>query len=197
MSKKNYLYLIGLILLFLLAGLAFLITNEVSLNAATTPKLGPPITPNLTPKGPGTPYTPIVGTPIASGANGNNGSRSFGLPAIQPRTTTSSASTPAFTEQDVRDYLKAHPGAPRIHASTTPVVATVEFITNKEVKARLNAMTDVSIPDSAVLCYVELSGDFEFPAAPGAAPVKGNRIYELFDAQTGNFFMSGPAPLKK
>lgn len=70
MSKKNYLYLIGLILLFLLAGLAFLITNEVSLNAATTPKLGPPITPNLTPKGPGTPYTPIVGTPIASGANG-------------------------------------------------------------------------------------------------------------------------------
>jgi hypothetical protein len=43
--------------------------------------------------------------------------------------------------------------------------------------------------DETLVCYVELTGNLEFPAPSGT--VTYHKGYELFDAHTGNLLMAG------
>jgi hypothetical protein len=52
---------------------------------------------------------------------------------------------------------------------------------------------DAGFPDDALLCYVELHGDFTF-LVPQSVVMRYHRGYEVFDARTGNLVMAGGLP---
>ena len=81
-------------------------------------------------------------------------------------------------------------------ASTTPpTVLTIAFITEQDLRARVEGAT-TGLPDDSLLCYVLLSGNFlSRDTPPGTAAVYYPRAAEVFDAHTGNLMssISGPS----
>ena len=112
----------------------------------------------------------------------------IGLPAITPRNDC----TPSFTEQDVRDYLQRHKvliTAP--HAPPT-TVTLVQFMTSAEVSQRLHG-EDTGLADDAIVCYVELSGEFMPESLPvGVTPHPSSVGFLILDAHSGNILVSSP-----
>ncbi len=75
-------------------------------------------------------------------------------------------------------------------------VASVEFLSSQQVKARLNR--SLSRPDDQLLCFVTLTGKFTRPASdPGgpnprlSTPVQSTSLFLLFDALNGNIIAMG------
>lgn len=121
--------------------------------------------------------------------------RSPGLPAIPPRLLSTSATTPAFTEADVRAYLNTRPfpSGPLVKGATSTVVE-IKFITSAQASALMQGES-TGLPDTALVCYVKLHGPFEMTHAstpPGAKPLPPTTFgIEVFDAYTGNLLMWG------
>jgi hypothetical protein len=114
-----------------------------------------------------------------------------GTPAIQPR----SDSIPAFTEQDVRDYVSRGVSLGRIGVLGQPTITQVIFTTIHELdRANGERYLEANYPADLPICYVELSGNFLFFGPPGSGAPQGGGIgtaFILFDARTGNHFVTG------
>lgn len=113
-----------------------------------------------------------------------------GIPAIQPR----SDSVPAFTEQDVRDYINRGVNLGRIVAIGQPTITQVVFTTIHDLgRASGDGSFERNYPADLPVCYVELRGDFRFFGPPGSAPqgVGIGTAFIVFDARTGNRFVTG------
>jgi len=118
-----------------------------------------------------------------------------GTPAIQPR----SDSIPAFTDQDVRDYLSALTGSgplmgSRIILHGQPMITQIIFPTIHDLGRATGAGTwEANYPADMPICYVELSGHLQFLGLGSRAPQgEGiNTAFVLFDARTGHHFVTG------
>lgn len=120
-----------------------------------------------------------------------------GSPAIKPHLTTNSspssasstAEKPTFLASDASAYVTTHPMWRNLAAWATPTVVKVAFLTSKQVSALLGGES-TGMPDNALLCFVELRGSFSF-AGPTGVTVTYSTGFEVFDAHSGNFLMSG------
>jgi hypothetical protein len=98
----------------------------------------------------------------------------------------------AFTSVDVTHYITTHPFP--LGPTTTgkpPTIVSIEFITSKQASQRLLGES-IGVPDTAIVCYVKLSGPFTMsfaPHPPGAQVPPSNTATEIFDAQTGNLLL--------
>ena len=194
MRSKTILYLMGFVILLIVAGLALLVIDNVGSNSA---EIGPNLAAaNSTP-------VPTVNATATAFARRNpatypeifTSSRTpspwVGIPAIQPHLKAVNPATPTFTEQDVKDYIKAHPDGPNRKSETIPTVDKIEFITYREFKVRQNgaAVYGQGLSDDHLLCYVELSGTFVTygpPTGGNEHKMTYNKALVVFDAQTGN-----------
>ena len=145
---------------------------------------------------PGPPYGTIGQGPL----QGRPYRASQGLPVIHPRNNC----TPSFTQQDVRDYVAhgAFLGA-GISVTGKPTVTRVIFLTIRDL-GRVSSdpewytfgksMLD-GYPLDMPVCYAGLSGTFTF-AGGIDPPSHESAAFIVFDAHTGNEFVTGPgAPL--
>ncbi len=122
-----------------------------------------------------------------------SGSDSPGLPAIQPHLP----GVPAFTEDDVRQYIEMHGfSALRVWSVGTLTITCILFTTSREASDLMNC--EIGLPDDALVCLVELSGDFLFtggPYVPGMKreqqPTIVHHAHEAIDARTGHILVRG------
>lgn len=115
-----------------------------------------------------------------------------GAPAIQPHLP----SLPAFTEEDVRHYVATHPvPGGSISSVKTPTVLKIKFMTTQAASELIQNF--VSRRKDDLVCYVELEGAFTFHGGPPGRVSRyetipaETRIFEIFDAQTGNCLVTG------
>jgi hypothetical protein len=108
-----------------------------------------------------------------------------GSPAIKSRSNGS----PAFTVDDVKQYITADPLLGPAVKQGKATITTAEFITSKELSERWHGVT-AAFPDSYPLCYVELQGSFTFFGPPGSK-VTYNKEVLVFDAHSGNLVITG------
>ncbi len=92
--------------------------------------------------------------------------------------------TPAFTEQDIRNYFQQHPvmTTEQMPASITNIV----FLTSKEASVHTH-QASLGLPDRAVVCLVELQGPFILHGVSrpiGTEAPRAQHITYIFDAQT-------------
>lgn len=118
-----------------------------------------------------------------------------GTPAIQPR----SDSIPAFTEQDVRDYVSRGVSLGRIRVLGQLTITQIVFTTIQELgRATGDGTWEGNNPADLPICYVELSGIMEFMGPPGPRTSRRasqggvmGTAFLLFDARTGHRFVTG------
>lgn len=114
----------------------------------------------------------------------------LGIPAIHPRPAAANAAGARFTEGDVRQYVASHRPRNTVAGTSTPTVASVQFLPSAQVGAILHTTTGE--PDSSLMCLVHVSGSFQITDVPlGAHP---SPVYHdgvlVFDALTGNLLIS-------
>jgi hypothetical protein len=120
-----------------------------------------------------------------------------GRPAISPRLGRQ-AGQPAFTEQDVRAYLEAHPPSLADSSKSAPTITKIEFLTEKEAENQLQTSID-GHADGDLVCIVTLYGDFNLsisnvpnvPILPDSPTETGHVAQLVFDANTGNLLIEG------
>lgn len=119
-----------------------------------------------------------------------------GLPAIKPRLATTDGASPTFTAEDVRAFI-ASQSLPSQVVGSSVTVEQVEFITNRDLRARFHE--DTGGPDTRLLCVVTLRGQFAFPLPSviqrksGKTHATATLIRQVYDARTGNRLIEGLA----
>jgi hypothetical protein len=115
-----------------------------------------------------------------------------GASALQPHLS----SLPAFTEEDVRNYVLTHPvTGGSISSVKTPTVIRIEFMTTQAASELIQNF--ISWRKDDLVCYVELEGAFTFHGGPPGRVSRyetnsaDTRVFEIFDAQTGNCLVTG------
>jgi hypothetical protein len=124
----------------------------------------------------------------------------WGASAIQPHIDA----IPAFTEQDVRDYLSSLNVSgslmgSRIILHGQPTITQIVFSTIHDLgRATGDGTWEANYPADLPICYVELSENMQFIGPPGhrrsqrASQGEGiGTVFLLFDARTGNHFVTG------
>lgn len=195
MKSKIVLYGLGLAVLLVLAALALVVTDSSKSSSEAVASSNPvaPVTAIPTVNATG---TALRGTPGSLPPGlfydpKTTPSLITGVPAIKPRLNSTNKSTPTFTEQDVKDYVAAHPDSPKRKSEVPPTVTKVEFITYQEAQKRQGgALYGQAMPDDQLLCFAELSGNFTMYGPPaGAASARKMSFTKttlVFNAQTGN-----------
>lgn len=125
-------------------------------------------------------------------ANAPASQQSLGIPAIVPTLNSATTTPPTFTVEDVKRYIASHGfhGGPTV-TGNKPQIRVIAFISSKQASTRLHDAS-IGLPDTAVVCYVELGGPFQVRASlpSGAPPFPPSNIgVDIFDAQTGNLVM--------
>jgi hypothetical protein len=111
-----------------------------------------------------------------------------GVPAIEPTILGAAPNVPAFTENDVRNYVSRYAdGFGRIRVDgERPSIERIQFVTPVELRAAKAEAADIQLDHIALLCYVVYSGDFVVDGPPGLKPVRYDHVMQVFDAHTGN-----------
>lgn len=111
-----------------------------------------------------------------------------GIPAITPRSGATDSATPAFTADDVRQYLTTHQIGGKIGSSGPISVVSVPFMTAKEAQSLLG-ITLSPLPPDELVCLATMTGSFTV-AGPAISkkPASGTATteYVVFDAHSGN-----------
>ncbi len=118
-----------------------------------------------------------------------------GIAGIPPR----SKGPIAYTTADVTQYIDANgfAGGPVVSGSHL-VIEKILFITSKQA-SELTRGESVGRPDNAIVCYVQLRGPFipgelDVPIGVSNPNATVLRVYEIFDAHTGNMLVWGGLP---
>lgn len=185
--RKRTVFLIGALLLVLMAA-AYVFpmsVHGISPSQIVTPAptqplptgtgQGPSVLPTVPPTPIGATFTGVT-TPVPESSN-------TGATAIRPTRPTMDPATPAFTVQDVTNYVNANPIEQTV-PGTKPTIESIEFLPNRDVNARFT--TSTGRPDDALMCLVTLRGSFLVAGPGGEANIKSNVAYWVFDAHTGN-----------
>jgi hypothetical protein len=112
-----------------------------------------------------------------------------GIPGIQP---TSPGKFPAFSADDVTNFVQTHdfPGA--VSASKNPQITHNELLDLGVIAPMIDDPTVLSFNfTKPQLWYVELHGDFVFPGPSSNPNLDFKVAYELIDPATGNIVGEG------
>jgi hypothetical protein len=149
--------------------------------------------PTATPNSFGNAYSPVPPTPTGARFSARTTPQPQptgyvpgyvpGATAIRPTRPTTDPATPAFTPQDVTDYVNAH-SAPYAVPGTQLTIESIQFLPNRDVNARF--YTNTGPPDDALMCLVTLRGSFLVREPPGAGTLPDAVEYWVLDAHTGN-----------
>lgn len=126
---------------------------------------------------------------VASARNLGRPEASAGAPAIHPARVTSDLSSPAVSEQDVRNYFAAtNPSLLGTRApNTTQTVESVAFLTARQAALQTGGYrVPYGSTGSALVCLVRLRGTFVV-SSPNGKTITNHEAYAVFDAHTGNF----------
>ncbi len=97
--------------------------------------------------------------------------------------------TPAFTEQDIRNYFEQHPVLTT--AQMPAPITNIFFLTSREASEHMHRAS-LGLPDRAIVCLVELQEPFILHGVSrpmGAQVPRAQYITYVFDAQTGRLMM--------
>ncbi len=120
-------------------------------------------------------------------AESTSGSGAPGVPAIQPHLP----GVPAFSRDDVLQFFQTHGfSGLRFGSVGTPTITLILFTTSYEA-CELMQGESVGVPNDALVCYVELSGEFEFGSPFSNRATILHRGDAVFDARTGNLLVMG------
>ena len=162
---------------------AVLVLTLITLTAALYPRLraaaGPQIESRVATVCPAAPqHAPGIADPT----------NALGAPAITPRNSC----TPSFTAQDVLAYVYGSNVKNYGLVDTVvgrPTVTRILFTTDSDLAAILHG-ADPGLASDAVVCYVEVSGDFISTYGPfGVKPAHTHTAGIVFDAHNGNSIM--------
>jgi hypothetical protein len=95
-----------------------------------------------------------------------------------------------FTKADVTDFLRTHRLAKSVGDISQLQVESLEFITAREVTARLQGAS-TGLPDDHRVAFATIRGPVYFTGPRDIKPVAFDTAYALFDAATGNLLMNG------
>lgn len=95
-----------------------------------------------------------------------------------------------FTKEDVTQYVQTHRLAKSIGDISRLRVESLEFLTAREVTARLQGAS-TGLPDNQRVAFATIRGPVYFTGPRNTRPVAFDSVYALFDAATGNLLMSG------
>jgi len=122
-----------------------------------------------------------------------------GTPAIRPRDGGLGAPAPAYTADDVQQYLAAHP--PFSTADGQPPIIDAPLFTQASRARTLLRGASVGRPDEAVVCVVVVRGALiprslvESVSRPHVWAVRPAPIgVVVFDGHTGNLLVCGRQP---
>ena len=148
--------------------------------------------------------SPVATTVAAAGPNSaSSGTGTGGIAAIKPHLNTANTNTATnvatFTEEDVKQFLNAHPSWGLIKSSIPFTIEKIEFLSSREASTKVatSLSSVVGSTDDKLLCLVTIRGNF---AMAGSPPVPGQTVgvaktfthaFQLFDAQTGNLILMG------
>lgn len=167
--RKKTLTLISSITLLLVAGYAIIALTSARAANEHTQALPPP----RTNRGIANPYPP-------------------GIPAITPHLNT----IPSFTAADAQQFITTNGFAGgTISPGSSIVIEKTLFITSSQASSLIGESVDR--PANALVCFVQLYGPFVVSNDPPAGvqqTMTVPRVYELFDAQTGNLLGYGGLP---
>jgi hypothetical protein len=111
--------------------------------------------------------------------------RPQGMRALSPR-----PGPEPFTKDDVTQYVRTHRLARTTGEQSQLQVESVEVLTARAVRIRLqNAST--GLPDDTRVAFAVIRGPIYFTGPAGSKPVAFDRAYALFDVASGNLLMSG------
>jgi hypothetical protein len=116
-----------------------------------------------------------------------------GSPAIRP---THPSETPAFAVDDVRRYLNSTPGALVDSLKSKASISRIDCSLDAGKVSALLHGRNTGLPNDLRVCYVELSGTFNFYVPPSARSSRGSTLafhsgFQVFDARTGNLVLAG------
>jgi hypothetical protein len=121
---------------------------------------------------------------------------SQGLPAIpvsrEAQEQSKATGKPALTEEEVRAWATAQTQIGGWPSSIPITVGTVEFITQGELTDR--GFSGRDRPDDALVCLVEIRGDFAVRRRRGGQRSTATVLYVRFDITTGNLLATGGPP---
>lgn len=116
-----------------------------------------------------------------------------GVPAITPRNPAAPPGTATYTEQDVRDYVQAHPPVGgRISIYTAPGYTVSRLVLVRADVFALDYGVPLQAPPDTLVYAVEVSGQFTiaggpYPGVRGFFPL----CVVVFDARTGDILTQG------
>lgn len=112
-----------------------------------------------------------------------------GVQGIKPRTTSSDAKTPTYTEQDVRDYFTTR-------GLSAAAITNVAFQTVGQVNQGLGG-SSLNFPGDMLVSMAQVNGSFtqQSKTADGyGTPRTFTKRFYVFDGHTGNLLMVRTAP---
>jgi hypothetical protein len=95
-----------------------------------------------------------------------------------------------FTKDDVTVYVQTHRLAKSVGDISQLRVENLEFITAREVTARLQGAS-TGLPGDYRVAFATIRGPIYFTGPSSTRPVAFDTAYALFDTATGNLLMSG------
>lgn len=127
----------------------------------------------------------------SSYANGPSHQGPIGIPAIHPNNlSTMSIATPSFSRDDVINYiLNIRPNIFHAQIEGKPVIGDIEFDTVQHVAAEFHR--EISLPQDQLVCLVVFDNKVKFNRDSNQGQIEAPRAFELFDAHSGYFLMSG------
>jgi len=95
-----------------------------------------------------------------------------------------------FTKEEVTQFIQTHRLARSIGDISQLQVESLEFLTAREVTARLQGAS-TGLPNDHRVAFAIIRGPIYFTGPQTSRPIAFDTAYALFDATTGNLLMSG------
>ena len=116
-----------------------------------------------------------------------------GTPAMHP---THPDQTPAFTVDELRQYLLNTPGALGNNKASTVKITRIDCNMRGGDVGGLLARVNTGLSNDMSVCYVEFNGTFTYYGLPAPRAPHGTFLtfatgFEVFNATTGNLLLTG------
>jgi len=141
---------------------------------------------NGNPAPPAVPKTPVAYPEMP-------GQRPTGTPAMHP---THPDQTPAFSADELRQYLMSTPGAFGTEKASTVKITRIDCNMKGGDVGGILQRVDTGLSNDTSVCYVEFSGVVTYYGLPSQRSARGtlltfNTGFKVFDAKTGNLMLTG------
>ena len=119
--------------------------------------------------------------------------RLTGTPAMHP---THPDQTPAFTADELKQYLMSTPGAFGTEKASAVKIMRIDCNMKGGDVGGVLQRVETGLSNDMSVCYVEYSGTFTYYGLPSKRSARGTMLtfntgFQVFDAKTGNLMLTG------